>query len=181
MAGTMNAQRFSWVVFFLLLLFAVIFVMYTVPGMPAKVASHFDAAGYPNAFMTRGGYTGFVLALAIGLPVALVALLTFVYSHANDMKLPNRDYWLAPEHIEQTRAILVTHAIWFGSLLVCMACFVHWLELRAHQLAPPQLSNSLFGAGLLAFFVITGGWLVVLLMAFRRPAPPRIRREPPLE
>jgi uncharacterized membrane protein YfcA len=115
------------------------------------------------------------------LPVALVALLTFVYSHANDMKLPNRDYWLAPEHIEQTRAILVTHAIWFGSLLVCMACFVHWLELRAHQLVPPQLSNSLFGAGLLTFFVITGGWLIVMLLAFRRPAPPRIRREPPLE
>jgi hypothetical protein len=161
--------KISWLVFGLMLLFAVFFVTHTARDLPALVASHFDAAGYPNAFMTHDGYIHFMLAMGAGLPIALVALLTFVYSRARDFKLPNRDYWLAPERIAGTRALLCAHGVWFGSLLVAMVCFIHWLELDAHRHVPPQLSNPLIEAGLLVFFLITGGWILVLLMAFRRP------------
>ena len=67
--------------------------------MPPLVASHFDGSGNPNAYMTRSVYTKFILGMSVGLPIAMVALLTVVYSNARDMKLPNRDYWLAPERI----------------------------------------------------------------------------------
>jgi uncharacterized membrane protein len=168
MAGALM-QKAAWTVFALLLLFALVFVMRSSASLPALVASHFDAAGFPNAFMTRSGYTRFVLCLGIGLPVALVAFLTWVYSRANDFKLPNRDYWLAPQRIARTRARLVVHGIWFGSLLVTMVCFVHWLVLSAHRRVPPQLSNPAIEAGLLTFFLISGGWIIALLLAFRRP------------
>ena len=133
------------------------------------VPSHFDLAGYPNAFMTHSGYLRFMLLTGVVLPVALVLLLTFVYTHANDMKLPNRDYWLAPERIAQTRSMLVAHGVWFGSLLVAMVCFAHWLELDAQRRVPPQLSNAALEVGLLVFFLIAGGWILGLLIAFRRP------------
>ena len=94
-----HSHRVTWSVFILLLLFAVFFVTGTVSELPPTVASHFDAAGQANAFMSRSGYTRFVLCLAIGLPVLVVAVLTAVYSRAADMKLPNRDYWLAPQRI----------------------------------------------------------------------------------
>jgi hypothetical protein len=168
MAGEVM-QKAAWTVFVVLLVFAALFVTRSSASLPPLVASHFDAAGLPNAFMTRGGYIRFMLFLGIGLPVALVALLTLVYSRANDFKLPNRDYWLAPQHIAQTRARLVVHGVWFGSLLVTMACFVHWLVLGAHHRVPPQLSNTEVEAGLLTFFLISGGWIIALLIAFRRP------------
>jgi hypothetical protein len=168
MAGTMM-QKAAWITFVLLLVFALVFVTRTSAALPPLVGSHFDAAGFPNAFMTRGGYTRFVLCLGLAAPVALVALLTVVYSRANDLKLPNRDYWLAPERLGRTRALLVAHGVWFGSLLVTMVCFVHWLVLGAHRRVPPQLSSAAIEAGMLTFLLISAGWIIALLIAFRRP------------
>lgn len=168
----MTSQKLSWTVFILMLAFAIFFITHTAAKLPTLVSSHFDLAGYPNAFMTHEGYIRFMLLFGVGLPVALVFLLTFVYTRASDMKLPNRDYWLAPERIAQTRARLVAHGVWFGSLMVAMVCFVHWLELDAHRRVPPQLSNRNLEAGLLVFFLIAAAWIIGLLIAFRRPARP---------
>jgi hypothetical protein len=160
----------TWSVFILLLLFAILFVTGTSSELPVTVASHFDAAGQPNAFMSRSGYIRFVLCLAVGLPVAVVAILTTVYSRATDMKLPNREYWLAPQRLDRTRAFLVAHGVWFGSLLVTLVCCVHWLELGANRLQPPHLSNQTFAAVLVAFLIATAAWISALMFAFRRPS-----------
>jgi uncharacterized membrane protein len=165
-------KKIPWIFFTLMLLFAILYVVRTVPHLPLMVASHFDSGGYPNAYMTRSAYSKFVLGLSVGLPIAMVALLTLVFSNARDMKLPNRDYWLAPQRIAQTRSLLINYAVWFGSIMVAMACFVHWLELGAHRSVPPHLPNQLFGGGLIAFFLITGGWIIRLLSAFRLPRGP---------
>jgi hypothetical protein len=164
------AHRVTWSVFVLLLLFAILFVTGTASELPLTVASHFDAAGQPNAFMSRSGYVRFVLCLAVGLPAIVVAVLWMVYSRATDLKLPNREYWLAPERLDRTRAFLVAHGVWFGSLLVTLACFVHWLELGANRQQPPHLSNQSFAAVLIAFLIATAAWIAALMFAFRRPA-----------
>jgi uncharacterized membrane protein len=165
----MTKGKRPWIVFFLMLVFATIYLVETSPQLPSMVASHFDIGGYPNAFITRGAYTRFILGFAVGLPIAMVALLTFVYAGARDFKLPNRDYWLAPERIAGTRALLIAHGVWFGSLLVAMVCYVHWLELVANRSVPPQLSNQRVSIGLLIFFLATAGWIIVLLRSFRLP------------
>ena len=120
---TRYPHRVTWSVFIVLLLFAILFVTGTASELPLTVASHFDAAGQPNAFMSRSGYTRFVLCLVVGLPVIVVIILTTVYSRASDLKLPNREYWLAPQRLDRTRSFLVAHGVWFGSLLVTLVCF----------------------------------------------------------
>ena len=162
-------RRPPWIAFALALLFAIFYFSNTVARLPPLVASHFDAAGHPNAHTTREFYTKFISAMGVGFPIAMVALLTVIYSKAGDMKLPNRDYWLAPEHIAQTRSMLVAHGVWFGCLMVAMVCYVHWLELGAHRSAPPQLSNQMFMGGLFVFMALAAGWILALLRAFRRP------------
>jgi uncharacterized membrane protein len=163
-------HRITWSVFIALLLLAILFVTGTASELPPMMASHFDASGQPNAFMSRSGYIRFVLCFAVGFPVAIVTILTMVYSRATDLKLPNRDYWLAPQRLDRTRAFLVAHGVWFGSLLVTLACCVHWLELRANRLLPPHLSNQTFAALMLAFLIATAVWISALMFAFRRPA-----------
>jgi uncharacterized membrane protein len=163
-------HRVTWSVFIALLVFAIFYVTGTASELPLTVASHFDAAGQPNAFMSRSGYIRFVLCLALGLPLIVVAILTAVYLRATDLKLPNREYWLAPQRLDRTRAFLVAHGVWFGSLLVILVCFVHWLELRANSLQPPHLSSATFAAGLVAFLIATAAWVAALMFAFRRPA-----------
>lgn len=168
LVGTVTIKT-AWIAFVLALLFAILFFADTVSSLPPLVASHFDAAGVPTAHMTRSSYTKFLLLMGLGLPIAVVALLSLVYSKADDMRLPNAAYWLAPERIAKTRALLVAHAVWFGCLLLAMVCYVHWLELAAHRSVPPHLSNQLVLGGLLIFFAITLGWIMALLRAFRLP------------
>jgi hypothetical protein len=161
--------KISWIAFALALLFAILYFSSTVSNLPPMVASHFDGAGFPTAHMTRAFYTKFVFGMGVGFPIAMVALLSMVYSKAGDMKLPNRDYWLAPERIAQTRALLVAHAIWFGGLMVAMVCYMHWLVLAAHRSVPPHLSNQMVMGGLLVFLGVAVGWVIALLRAFRLP------------
>ena len=163
-------HKVTWAVFVGLLLFAILFVTGTASELPLTVASHFDAAGQPNAFMSRSGYIRFVLCLCIGLPIVVVGILTAVYSRATDLKLPNREYWLAPQRLDRTRGFLVAHGVWFGSLLVILACFVHWLEVGANRQQPPHLATQTFAAVPLAFLIATAVWIAALMFAFRRPA-----------
>jgi phosphoglycerol transferase MdoB-like AlkP superfamily enzyme len=162
-------RSIPWIALALALLSATFYFSSTVSSLPPLVASHFDAAGHPNAYMSREFYTKFIFAMGVGFPLAMVALLAAIYSKASDMKLPNRDYWLAPERIAQTRSMLVAHGVWFGCLMVAMVCYVHWLELGAHRSKPPQLSNAMFMGGLFAFLGVAVGWILALVRAFRRP------------
>ena len=162
-------HRVTWSVFILLLLFAILFVTGTASQLPSSVASHFDAGGRPNAFMSHSGDIRFALFLAVGLPVILVAILSTVYSRASQLRLPNPEYWLAPQRLARTRAFLVAHGVWFGSLMVSLVCFVHWLELSAHRQQPPHLPGQAFAAVLIAFLIATAAWIAALMFAFRRP------------
>lgn len=159
----------STAVFVIALLLAVGFIASSTSQLPPVVASHFDAAGNPNSFMARGDYIHFMLSIGVALPMVLVAMLTFVNSRKIKLKLPNSDYWMAPSRIAETRAFLVGHSVWFGTIFIAMIGFVHWLVLKAHQVAPPHLSGSLVIGGLVAFVVVAGGWALVLLFSFRRP------------
>ena len=87
----------------------------------------------------------------------------------HQIKVPNRDYWMAPERAAGTRSFLIGHGIWFGTLLVGMLCFVHWIVLIAHRQEPPHLSNSLAIGSLLVFLMVTLAWALVLAVVFRRP------------
>jgi uncharacterized membrane protein len=162
-------HRVTWSVFVVLLLIAIIFVTGTAAELPLTVASHFDAAGQPNAFMSRSGYIRFMLCLCVGLPVLIVAILAVVYSRASELKLPNREYWMAPQRIDGTRSFLVAHGVWLGSLLVVLSCLVHWLELGANRHQPPHLSSQTFAACMIAFLIAMAAWIAALMFAFRRP------------
>jgi uncharacterized membrane protein len=162
-------NKIPWIAFAVALLFAIFYFSSTVSSLPPMVASHFDGAGFATAHMTRAFYSKFVFAMGVGFPIAMVALLSVVYSQARDMKLPNRDYWLAPERIAQTRTLLVAHGVWFGCLMVAMVCYMHWLVLVAHRSVPPHLPNQQVFGGLLVFMGIAIGWVIGLLRAFRLP------------
>jgi hypothetical protein len=164
-----DTHKFSWAVFICLLLLAAWFENRTVGDLPLKVAVHFDDAGLPTSYMTAGRYRLFIVLFAVVLPIALVATMTSAYSRAKDMKLPNRDYWLAPQRIAHTRSFLVAHGIWFGSLLVAFMCFMHWLVLDANRRVPPQLSNQAVFIGLLVMLGCMIAWIGTLMVAFRRP------------
>jgi uncharacterized membrane protein len=160
----------SWAVFIVLVLAAAVYEYRTATRLPRMVAVHFDQAGLATSFMAVSRYRIAISLFSIVLPVALVAVMTFAYSRATDVKLPNRDYWMAPHRIAGTRAFLVAHGIWFGSILVGLMCFVQWLVLDANQRRPPQLSNAAMLLGLSVLLGCMVVWIATLTVAFRRRA-----------
>ena len=60
--------------FWTLLVFGVLFVVTTLPALPALVATNFNGAGVPHAWMARRSYTIYLAAIGIGLPLLVVSL-----------------------------------------------------------------------------------------------------------
>ena len=146
------------------------FVLFTAGSLPAVVASHFVSGGAANGFMPRETYLKFMLALVVGLPL-LIAVLSRVTALVPPtmINLPNRDYWLAPERLEETLAYLRGQGSFFAVPLCVLLCYVHWLVVQANALTPPHFPESKFFAGLAVFVVVLVVWLGRFVLHFRRP------------
>ena len=158
-----------------LLLFAflvacgVAFVWFTSLRLPDPVASHFGREGLADGFMTHDFYVCFMLAFVIGLPVLMVLLTSLAIANPRArIKVPNRDYWLAPEQRAETVAFLRNGVLWYGVMLLLFLCYAHWIVVLANDANPARLSESWFIGGLLVFAAAMLVWLVVLFGHFRR-------------
>ena len=162
-------DRAPYAIFGALLAGAAAFLLATVGALPDRIPTHFRAGGIPDAWMTRGGYTSFMLAFAVGLPLLLVALIgglpRLFPRHVN---LPNRQYWLAPERREASLAFFGRHACWLGCIMVLLAAGVHGLIMRASGATPPRLDQGLFLGMLGGFVVAMGLWIVAIFRRFPR-------------
>ena len=101
---------------------------------PSLVPSHFDAAGRPNAWSSRGefftlqvGVTLLIAALFIGIPRLLKS------TPASLINLPNKSFWLAPERREETMDHL-------ASSFEVFACATVLLLIVLFELTPRTVS-----------------------------------------
>lgn len=156
--------------FLALLGFATSFLLATAGALPERVPTHFGAGGVPNAWMTPGGYTLFMLALTLGLPLLVAASVGLAPRLAPRLvNLPHRDHWLAPERRDGSLAFLGRQGCRLGCLMVLLAAGVHWLVLRASRLSPPRLEEGLLLAMLGAFVVALTAWIIAMFRRFPRP------------
>jgi hypothetical protein len=145
------------------------YVLVTSAFLPPVVASHFDAAGNADAYMSRGGYAAFMAGLSLALPVLVVCLPNVMLRRGSRwINLPHRDYWLAPERREATVDYLCRHNAVLGALVTGFLGYVHGLVLQANSVLPPRLSAHWLIVGMAAFVAVLTIWSVQLLRRFRR-------------
>lgn len=162
-------QSIPCALFVVVLIASAGFLVATIGEFPDRIATHFDWAGHPNAWMTREGYLTWMLAFGVAFPAvvtALVGLLPRAWPGLAFVNLPNRDHWFAPERRAESLAFLGRHACWLGCLMVLTAMGVHALVLRAHDAVPPTLPLVPFVALLIGFTLAVGGWIFVLYRRF---------------
>jgi uncharacterized membrane protein len=141
----------------------------TADRLPARVASHFDASGHANGFVTRPVYLAFTIGLVVLLSALVGVLIGVSVRHFPEfLNLPNRDYWLAPERRDETADCLAAHAAWFAALCALLALGIHLLVIRANLIEPPQLESGRFLAVLLVFAGAMVVWLRRLVRRFAR-------------
>jgi len=162
-------SRLPKLLFVLLALYAAIHFSYSHPQLPEVVASHFDGRGAANGWQTKSAFFGVlvgvsVLAAVVGFGVPrIIAVLP-----AALINLPNKRYWLAPEHLAETTEFLDSYFAWFGCaiFLVMILTFDYALQSNLHPENPPDPARMwCILAGFLAFMAV---WTTRLLMKFLR-------------
>jgi len=139
------------------------------PRLPARVASHFDAAGQVNAFMPKDAF--FVIQLVVlgilsGMFLLVPALI--VRLPPGMINVPNKDYWLAPERRAHTVHKLETFLVGFGNVMLLFLLLVFREAMHANLLPYPHLSNRIWVL-LLMLVAWCIYWTVRLVRAFRLP------------
>ena len=84
------------------------------------------------------------------------------------INLPNRQYWLAPEHLAKTMAFLNANFAWFGCavFVIMILPFDYAIQSNPHPDNRPDVSRMWYIlAGFLVFMV---GWLARMFARFGR-------------
>jgi uncharacterized membrane protein len=132
---------------------------------PSVVASHFDAAGRPNAWSSRDAFFGLQVAVTLGVAALFIGIPRLVRSTpARLINLPNKSFWLAPERREETMDRLASFFDAFASATVLLLLAVFELASRASR--GGNLSSSYFLPVLASYLVFSAVWTVALIRAF---------------
>lgn len=143
--------------------------LYYFPNLPDLMASHFDAFGRPNGWMSKNTYFLFEFVLLV-LMIGNFSLLPSIIGLLPDrfINIPNRNYWLAPERRIASFEKLKIHFEWFSVLLLTLFIAVNQIVFKAN-ISKQNLSSEGIWAILLTFIALTVIWSVVLLSRFRLP------------
>lgn len=144
-------------------------VWITGAGLPPVVASHFDARGIADGFLSRTAYLALTTGLVAVLPLAVVALPGLAAGRGDGLlNLPHRAYWLAPERRAATLAWLRGHCRWLAVALSLLMGWLHVQVVLAQGLQPPRMTGGVLPLTLGVFLVAVLAWTGVLLRRFRR-------------
>lgn len=159
------------IVLILLCSIFVVYLFYSVPLMPEKVATHFGGGGQPNGWMSRSEHLILMGALGLGLPLVsvFIALLTR-YIPAGLVNVPNRQYWLSLERREQTSRYITRQMLWMASLEVAFFAGIQYTIVEANRLTPVQLPANKFWPLFIGFLAAVGIWSIAFILHFRKTA-----------
>jgi hypothetical protein len=135
--------------------------------LPETVATHFNAAGKADGWMSRDRHL--ISSLAFGLLFPFLPTVIFALALRLPVKwvnLPHKHHWLAPERANETCRWLIRHGLWLTCLLMCLTTAVQALILQANLQSPQRLSPSLSLLALGGFLAGMATWLLVFWRRF---------------
>jgi serine/threonine-protein kinase len=154
-------MRSGRIFFILVLLVCVIETMRLWYITPAQMAAHFNVQGNPDHFTTKEQFFSFELqTMLVVIGLGVLTQVFVAITPVERVNMPNREYWLAPEHRKQTIGLLGSFAATISGfiLLAIQAGFELSVSANLHQ-------PILFDAQAM-FVVIAGFFVIVILMLF---------------
>jgi uncharacterized membrane protein len=144
-------------------------VLWQWPRLPERVASHFNAAGVADGWMSRATHVMLALGLFAGM-TTLFALIGWAMRRlpARWVNMPKRDYWLSGDREQRTRRELEAWCYAFGAIVNLFLLFVFQLVYLANLSDRPALDSTLMIAGLVVYLAVNLGAVVVMLIRYGR-------------
>jgi hypothetical protein len=151
-------QRFAWSIFAAAVLAAVTIILATQGQLPASVATHFAKGGHPNGWMSHDLYTLTMVALAVGVPLAIVAATTWLPRiRPSFLKLDKCKRWADPAERPAIMASTRTFGLFAGAMVAGFLAALHLLVVDAHERAPVRLDDAWFITLAVTFAVAMAG------------------------
>lgn len=137
--------------------------------LPDRVASHFNAAGHANGWMSRAGF----VATYLGVVVFLTAMFLAISSGLQRMpegriNLPRKAYWLDPVRRSETVAWLRGWFQWMGAATLLLVVSIMHLAARVNLGLVERLGRAAPRL-LIAYLTFTGLMVAVMILRFARP------------
>ena len=142
------------------------------------VASHFNGRGVANGWQTKSAFFSVFVAVTVvaavvgfGIPRIITAV------PAEMINLPNKRYWLAPEHLAETQEFFSAYFAWFGCavFLIVILTFDYAIQHNLHPENPPDPARMWYIlAGFLLFTLV---WTIRMLAKFLRPPADNLGRK----
>ncbi|HEY7902344.1 MAG TPA: DUF1648 domain-containing protein [Casimicrobiaceae bacterium] len=143
-------------------------ILTTSAALPATVASHFNAPGDANGYMSRAEYETMMLALATGIPLSLMLLMATVPRIAPALiHVPNLRPWLDSPRRDEAIAVLGAYGAIGAILLTTCIAGVHLVVLRANAQSPPHLDSAALGLVIGGFMLAIALWVIAMALRFR--------------
>ena len=134
----------------------------TYARLPERMASHFDASGVANGWMSRDSYVWFMVGTVTFVSLLMVGTFSLIRYLPNAViNIPRRDYWLAPERRDETARTLARFGLLMAGFEGLFFLAIHLLVVAANKSQPATLSNDVWW--LLAAFLATTGVLAFKL------------------
>lgn len=162
----------------LLAVIATVQIILQLPALPTPLAVTFNAAGKavgwgtPQEFVTLN-----LIIVAIIVAIALVLPGLMGKRARIRWRLPNRDYWLAPERLPATIDHLKRQFLWHGVMTLLLLMAVFQLVVAANLKQPPQLDSTRLLILLGGYVLFVGLWAYAFWRKFAR-IPPDKRDNP---
>ena len=138
-------------------------------SLPARVATHFNAAGHANGWMTRSQHVTFMLLFGLGISLFVIGICYCIrFFPASSLNVPNSAYWRSPEHYPEACAFLFRHSFWLGASELVWFGLLNASLVQANQLTPPLLAMRTAGALGGGFVAATAAWAVSMIWYFAR-------------
>jgi len=152
----------------LLLVAAAVHALYYYPKLPAVMASHFGLGGDPDAWLAKesffkiyaitfGGLSLFLLAMSLGVSVMPAGLL----------RMPSKDYWLAPQRRGESLSYVSQSTLWISNATMMLLIATADGAFRAN-LAPRVRMPADFWVWVAAYLLFVVAVGVRLHLRFRR-------------
>jgi uncharacterized membrane protein len=166
---TMSLNKALPRLFLLVALLAVAEIAMQMRSLPPVPATKFDYAGVPIGWMTARA----VEILEFGL-LALFLLAfwllprTIAHRPTTYWRIPNSNYWLAPERRAATIESLRGLISWMGVVVLLLFMAVSQLVFDANNRTPPRLASDALIWLLLSFLFFIALWIWVIFRQFGR-------------
>ncbi len=115
--------------------------------LPERVASHFNAAGEPDGWQSKGEMllTNIGLVVGIGFVLSPLLYLAIRFAPASMVNMPNKEFWLAEPRQRETRRSLAGYTLWTMNLTLALLAAVMELGYRANLSGNPRLGWIVWG------------------------------------